>query len=213
MSDTPLFLRPARIEDSASIVSLIRLSMGEEVAWLFGQEKDHPTDSVLAKLFKRKRNRVSRDVCWVTEQEGKVAGLLLAFPGRLLRWLELKTGVHLVSILGLPATIRLARRQPVYGDLLEAEADEFYISNLAVSPELQGKGIGSKILSFADQLARRAGLSKCSLIVTFDNPARHLYERCGYQVVHAFPIDHPVIAHGSGGFNRMVKTFETKLGT
>lgn len=212
MKDYSLLIRPATYEDVTHVIALIRLSMGAEVDWLFGQEEGHPTDDVLAGLFHRKGNRTSHDVCWVAEIDGLVVGALLAYPGKQLRRLELRTGLHLIQIFGLLATIRLARRQPVYGQLVEAEADEFYISNVAVSPLMQGMGIGAMLMTHADALARSAGLSKCSLIVTFDNPARHLYERCGYGLAHSYEINHPVIAHGSGGFHRMVKMLAASTG-
>ncbi len=205
MSDFSLLIRAATLADVKPAIALIRLSMGAEADWLFGQEPGHPTDEVLAELYRRGQNRVSHDLCWVAEMDGRVVGLLLAYPGKLLRRLELRTGLHLAQIFGLPGTLRLARRQPVYGQLVEAEAEEFYVSNVAVSPDMQGHGVGAMLMTFADSLARSAGLPRCSLIVTFDNPARRLYERCGYRCVHSYEIPHPVIAHGSGGFHRMVK--------
>jgi ribosomal protein S18 acetylase RimI-like enzyme len=199
-------LRPARLQDVLPAVRLIRLSMGEEIDWLFGQEPGHPADSVVSELYHRRGNRVSHSFCWVAEQAGQVIGLLLAYPGHRMRRLELRTGWQLVSIFGLAATLRLARRQPAYGDLVEAQAGEYYVSNVAVDPVHQGRGIGGVLLAQAEGQARAEGLGKCSLIVTYDNPARRLYERCGYQVVSSFDVDHPVLAHGSGGFHRMVKT-------
>jgi ribosomal protein S18 acetylase RimI-like enzyme len=205
MNTPAVTIRPAFPTDVRPAIALIRLSMGEEVDWLFGQEKKHPADSVLTILFQNRSNRLSHDVCWMAEHEGQVAGLLVAYPGHRLRGFELRTGLHLIGIIGIGGTIRVVRQQPVYGDLIEAEADEFYVSNLAVSPALQGRGIGAALLAQADDLAASAGLSKCSLIVTFDNPARRLYERCGYKVVHSYNITHPIVAHGSGGYHRMVK--------
>jgi ribosomal protein S18 acetylase RimI-like enzyme len=198
-------LRPARLQDEAAAVRLIRLSMGAEIDWLFGQEAGHPADEVVAQLYARRGNRVGHDLCWVAELAGQAVGLLLAYPGARLRRLDLRTGWDLISIFGLGGTIRLARRQPQYGELVEAEADEYYVSNLAVDPEHQRQGIGAALLALTDRQARAAGLRKCSLIVTYDNPARRLYERSGYRVERSFPIDHPMVAHGSGGYHRMVK--------
>ena len=205
LSENSFSIRPASPADVASAVSLIRLSMGSETDWLFGQESNHPAEVVVSSLFKKKHNRASYDACWLVEREGKILGLVLAYPGKFLHRRDLWTGWQLLGIFGLPATLRLARRQVAYGELQEALPDEFYISNLAVDPGAQGGGIGTRMLSFCDEQARKMGYGKCSLIVTYDNPARRLYERCGYQVVHSYDIPHPVIAHGSGGYHRMVK--------
>jgi ribosomal protein S18 acetylase RimI-like enzyme len=211
MNDNSLSIRPALPDDSQAALPLIRLSMGAEVDWLFGQEKNHPTDHVVEALFGRNHNRASHDACWLAEQGGKIVGLLVAFPGNELHPRDLWTGWQLVRIFGLPATLRLARRQTVYGSLIEADADEFYVSNLAVDPGCQGSGIGTRMLSFCDELAGKKGFGKCSLIVTYDNPARRLYERWGYKIIHSYDIPHPVIAHGSGGYHRMVKVIGKSL--
>ena len=61
-------------------------------------------------------------------------------------------------------------------------------------------------MEYAETLARKSGLHKCSLIVTYGHqPARRLYEKLGYQTVRKYDILHPQIAEGSGGFHRMVK--------
>ncbi len=208
MTDGLVHIRPAVLTDAGPVVDLIRLSMHEELDWLLGQEKKHPTESVVSALFYRKGNRLSHDICWVAEQDGQVVGALLAYPGRQVHRLESRMGLHLVTIFGLPGVIRLARRLSVYGDLVESEDDEFYLSNLAVLAECQGRGIGASFLNYADELARANGLKKCSLLVVFGNPARRLYERSGYQLVQSYKFDHPAIADGSGGFHRMVKVLD-----
>ncbi len=205
MREVLIQIRSAAPADSRVAASLIHLSMGEEADWLFGLEKKYPTDTVLASLFQRKGNRLGYDLCWVAEVDGRAVGLILAYPGKRLRRLDFHTGQGLIRIFGLAATLRLVRRLSVYGNLMEAKADEMYISNLAVSPEMQGRGIGTALLSHADALARSHRLPKCSLLVTFDNPARRLYERSGYRMIHSYEINHPVVAHGSGGFHCMVK--------
>lgn len=196
-------VRPALPADSALAVSLIRLSMGEEMDWLFGQD-GRPANEVAAALYIRRGNRFSKECCWIAEVEGQAAGLLLAFAGRHLPRLDAMTGLHLLGILGLHAVLRLARRQRHYGDLVEARPDEYYLSNLGVLPEFQGRGIGGALLDFVESQARAAGLSKCSLLVAQNNPAQRLYRRHGYEVTASYEFSVPEIAHGSG-YHRMVK--------
>ena len=200
-------IRPAEPADSDPVIRLIDLTMGIEADWLFGQEKGYQTSQVLINLFLRRGNRVSYPLSQVAEQGGKVAGLLLAYPGNQLSLYNWMTGWHLIQIFGLSATIRLGRRQSAYGDLIETERDEFYISNLGVFPENQGKGIGTTLMAHAEKMAQKAGFQKCSLIVTFGHEnARRLYEHLGYKVIRSFACNHPQIAEGSGGYHRMVKT-------
>lgn len=201
-----LTIRPAGLTDSDLSTRLIYLTMGIEADWLFGQEKGHPTLKVIADLFLCKNNRVSHSLVHLAERDGQVVGLLLAYPGERLSKLNWLTGWCLLKIVGLPATIRLARMQSAYGDLIEAESDEFYISNLAVFPDFEGQGIGTQLMAYAEELARASGLQKCSLIVAFGHEhACTLYEHLGYKIVRSYLSAHPKVAEGSGGYHRMVK--------
>ena len=199
-------IRPAGLCDRDLVARLIYLTMGIEADWLFGQEKGKSTLQVLASLFLRRGTRVSFNLAYLAERAGQVAGLLLAYPGRLLFRLNWMTGWHFSRIYGLAAIIRLARMQSVYGDLKETESDEFYISNLAVFPEFQGQGIGMNLMAYAEEMTRASGLQKCSLIVAFGHEnACHLYEHLGYKIVRSYLREHPKVAEGSGGYHRMVK--------
>ena len=212
LQEISLRIRPALPGDVSVAVPLIRLSMGAETDWLFGQEPGHPADDVMARLFARKHNRLSFESCWLVEHDRKILGLVLGYPGRDLHKRDLWTGWQLIGIFGLRASRDLARRQVVYGDLVEALPGEFYVSNVAVTPQAQGSGIGARLMAFCDEQAQKMGCGKLSLIVTYDNPARRLYERCGYQVVQSYNIQHPMIAHGSGGYYRMVKELNLPQG-
>ncbi|MCU9846847.1 GNAT family N-acetyltransferase [Defluviimonas sp. WL0024] len=66
-------------------------------------------------------------------------------------------------------------------DSLEAEApDTGYVHVLATAPAFQGRGIGTRLLDFAERYAGPRGMS---LIVADANEgARRLYERAGYRV-------------------------------
>ena len=206
MSPSSLAIRPATVSDASLAAELIYLTMGIEADWLFGQAPGISTHTVLSRLFQCSNNRVAHPFAFIAALNGQNAGLLLAYPGHLLRRLDWMTGFHLLGILGLSATLRVARIQSAYQDLVETEADEFYISNLAVLPRFQGQGVGKALMAYAEQLARENNLQKCSLIVTYGHePARRLYAQIGYQVVQTFPIEHPYVAEGSGGYYRMVK--------
>jgi ribosomal protein S18 acetylase RimI-like enzyme len=206
-------IRPALPADSALVARLVYLTMGIEADWLFGQEQGHSTLQVLAGLHRRKNNRLSYRHAHLAECDGQPVGLLISFPGGKLSRLDWLTGWCLLQIIGLSATIRLARIQSAYGDLKETGADEFYISNLAVFPGFEGQGIGSRLMAYAEDLARASGLQKCSLIVAFGHEnACRLYERLGYQVVHSYLNGHQKVAEGSGGYHKMVKILRPPQG-
>lgn len=104
---------------------------------------------------------------------------------------------HVADMEGTPVAMLLGYRQPdVFPAMEFSEMPEFlhplmeletlapgswYVNALAALPEHRGRGFGSRLLSLADTLARRAGASGLSLIVNDDNAAaRRLYGRHGY---------------------------------
>jgi ribosomal protein S18 acetylase RimI-like enzyme len=54
---------------------------------------------------------------------------------------------------------------------------------IAVSPEHRACGIGAQMLNALDRAAANAGHTALSLTVNAHNPALHLYERAGFEVV------------------------------
>ena len=59
---------------------------------------------------------------------------------------------------------------------------ECYVEHIAVKPEARGKGIGSKLLQWAQRFAEKKGFSIFSLHVAGSNQAARLYEREGFSV-------------------------------
>jgi ribosomal protein S18 acetylase RimI-like enzyme len=120
--------------------------------------------------------------------------------------LTLPMAYQVFGIYNLTEILRLAVNVPLtaYGD--ETEGDEFYVSHLAVLPAFRRMGIGRALLVRADDLARTAGLEKCSLCVDIDNPnAQQLYLSQGYLVVKT--VSTPDMEHKlhTRGYQRMVK--------
>jgi diamine N-acetyltransferase len=64
---------------------------------------------------------------------------------------------------------------------LEYGGKNAWIDELFIRPELRGKGIGSKALDFAVQVARECGAKVLHLEVNRGNPAIHLYRRHGFE--------------------------------
>ena len=65
-----------------------------------------------------------------------------------------------------------------------------YIEALAVKEELRSRGIGSRLLAFAEARVRERGLAKLGLAVGVENlAALALYARRGYQLADLDPYD------------------------
>lgn len=73
---------------------------------------------------------------------------------------------------------------PLFRPLQELEnlaVLSWYVNVLAALPEARGRGLGTRLLGIADDIARHEGLGRLSIIVADENEgARRLYERQGY---------------------------------
>jgi len=58
---------------------------------------------------------------------------------------------------------------------------ELYIDMLAVTAEARGKGVGTKLLKWAEGIARERNLTTLTLSVVNGNPAKRLYDRFGFE--------------------------------
>lgn len=197
-------IRPARSEDVQLAARLLYLSMGELADYLFGGVQ-RSVEEILAGLYLSDRTRFSCRTADVAEWNGILAGMLFSFPGREFARRELSIGVELFKMCNLLEMVRLSMRALSIANGIETMRDEYYLANMAVLPEYQGRGIGTRLLANAEEKAKQVGIEKCSLIVDTENPsARRLYERFGYQVV--FTKTYPGPAEDAhAGYYRLVK--------
>ena len=83
------------------------------------------------------------------------------------------------------------------------------IGQLSTHPDLQSRGLGTKLIEAAEERIQRRGHEWSILGVEVDNErARHLYERLGYQAYETMPDSW--IAEDENG-NEYVKTVDTIL--
>lgn len=81
----------------------------------------------------------------------------------------------------------------------EALKDEWYIDAIAVHPDHWGKGVASRLLEIAPELARKNGYDRISLNVDQENPrAQRLYEYRGFETTSTMTI-------GDRKYDHMIK--------
>lgn len=183
-------IRQATINDGPTIVPLIMEAIGEIANRLTGEEKSSAVETALLQLFEREDNRHSylNSYVSVDEENDEVLGVLVIYSGQdaiqmdknLSNWLEQKSA----------PTSRIDA---------EAYVDEFYIDTICVHPNARGKGIGSQLLIYAEEVARENQFTKLALNVELEkDKARKLYEKMGFVTTESWSIiDEP--------FHHMVK--------
>jgi len=199
-----LSVRPADPADAEFASSLIYLSMGDLADYLFGGVH-LSVEGILSGLFLLEKNRFSQGVMEIAEWDGKPVGMLVSYPGWEFSDRELAIGMGLLKVCGLWDTVRLSFRALSIASGVETLRNEYYLAHMAVSPDFQGRGIGTGLLAHAEIKAQQIGLYKCSLIVDTENlPALRLYQRSGYQVVFTKTYSGKA-AKAHAGYHRMLK--------
>jgi ribosomal protein S18 acetylase RimI-like enzyme len=186
---TSQHIRPATIEDCDSIAALYSISSDGVADYIWTQLANDGEDiiEVGRKRYQRTDTAFSYENCVVVEQAGKIIGMLVAFPMH----------VEAIEQEDDPVLIPYSRLE---------EDNSYYICGMAVFPQFRGHGIGTQLLSLAEQHAAQKGFKKLSLIVFEQNAgAKRLYDRAGYQEVAREPVyPHPLI-HYTGDAILMVK--------
>lgn len=118
----------------------------------------------------------------VAVSNGRVCGLLQT-GAELGDQITLALVVNVVRIFGVHA-LSFARRDRARAKVhIPTPAGAFHIAELHVRSDLRNGGIGGTLMMEAERAARAAGATVMSLTTTTSNPARRLYERCGFEVV------------------------------
>ncbi len=204
--DVPVQIRPAEIGDEGPAVELIYATMHPIAAPLLGMGDVRRAKQFLAGCYRREDNRFSYRLAEVAVIQNKIAGLLLSFPGRYLSVLSSPMGAMIGRSYGLGGVFRSAWYALPMLFSVEAKADEYLISHLAVAGAFRRRGLGRQLLERAEQRALGLKLKKCALEVDLDNePARTLYLSCGYQVVSTVRSAWLKRYLKTDGYDRMVK--------
>lgn len=73
--------------------------------------------------------------------------------------------------------------EPVAWFRVDEEKDTLWLGMLQVNVKFKRRGIGKKILSYIEELAKSKGINKIGIHTTEDNmAARALYEKAGYEI-------------------------------
>lgn len=102
-----------------------------------------------------------------------------------------------VQIDGVDAGACWMRVLPVGTGLASVDATTPQLG-IALEPQFQRQGIGEKLMREALRRAREAGVQRVALTVHPENPARRMYERCGFRASGLRRGYHVMLANTSG---------------
>lgn len=180
-------VRQAKPSEATKIAPLIYDAIGEIANRLTGEHEEEAILNTLTELVTRTDNRHSYLNTHVAIQGEQLLGIVVLYDGLSVKALDANLATWLKEK-NAAATIDI-----------EAHDDEYYIDTICVAPAARGLGIGTKLLAYAEQIAREKGYQKLSLNVECEKEkARVLYERVGFVIAEPWTIiDEP--------FHHMVK--------
>lgn len=186
-------MRRARVEDADAAVPLIyETSRGMYDRWAGNRERAF---RILRRAFRSTGVDASHEVCWIAELDGRVAGVMAAFPARE----QAGRGRRIVlrMLAGTPpwlwpGTVRLYLRGRGLPDPPEHDSS-FYVDALATDAVHRRRGVARALLDTAEAEARRLGLHAVHLDTTVDNAgARATYEATGFDATQELPPGHGI---------------------
>ena len=192
MNTSAIVIRDAAKTDARAIAELFRMSSDGVADYIWDGLKDEypglePLD-IGAQRYAREDMEFSYQNCLIAETDGRTAGML--------------HGYVMESDGNPPPDM-----DPVIRPYAELEVPgSYYLSGIAVYPEFQGRGIGTRFLEAAEGKARILGCPSLSLIVFEGNEsALRLYERVGFTETDRRAIVPHEMLHHEGNALLMVK--------
>ena len=165
-----LLIRKAYKEDAFEAIPLIMDAIGDISMQMTGETEEVAITNEFIQLFTRTDNRHSYLNTYIAEMNGQVAGVLVFYTAEQAITLDANLEAYLSNKKGTTVTI-----DP------EAAPGEWYIDTVVVDPAYRGHGIGTKLLSYAEQLVKNSGGGKLALNVEIEKDAAiRLYKRLGF---------------------------------
>lgn len=151
---------------------LMQMAFDEQSEFLLGSKDINKVLAYFKRLWESENNRFSSDLSYVINHNDSPIALLSVIEGEYVDPLFWPTFLQILKI--HPGIIFHILKHPSYLpeviNAKEAHEDEYYIFMLAVLPEFQNLGLGSKLLGFAEEKARALNYNKCSLMVRIKTP-------------------------------------------
>lgn len=199
---TEITLRPARPEDVELAVPLILSSGSQAFNWVFTTSTRDCSDFI-AYAYTSGQGQFGYQNHVVAEVDHLVVGTIAFYTRSEFLRFNLRTGALIVSFYGWKQCWSVFYRGlKTESTLPPPKKHHLYLAHVAVSDKVQGRGIGSQLISYAMASEKNQGTA-VSLDVAHSNPqAEKLYHRLGFQKLHSRPGAHTSVP----GHNFMVRS-------
>jgi len=198
--------RPAAPAEAPAGAALLARSMARFGDALLGLGDHQRQLAVLEAFWRGADNRFSHRLAELALLDGEIAGLALTFGGPQSLALNFGVARHILKVYSLRQALRFGWLGLHMAGYTEVKRDEYLLSNLAVFPWAERRGLGRHLLQRSDELARAAGYRRITLTVELGNErARGLYLSHGYRVIERHPTPQLETKLGTLGTERLIK--------
>jgi ribosomal protein S18 acetylase RimI-like enzyme len=198
--------RPAKPEDAKLASRLLFETFPQKATFIIGLGDADRAKRILRNLFEKPDHRLSYSVTHVVLHQGRIVGLLTAFPGWRLGHLDRRLDFAILRQYSLRGKLAVFSRGWPMIFIKEATRKEYYLSNLAVRKRYRSRGLGEHMLAYIETRARETDLDMVSLMVAIENErAKAFYERHGFKTTAIHLESNHRVAHLGVGYQRMIK--------
>ncbi len=168
-----MLIRQSRPEEFKMIAQHIMLAMDDIMYHFINERSEVKATQILEKFIQQQGNQYSYENCWIAEVDSEVVATALVYDGAQLHELRLPVAEEIKSLYNAD-----------FDPEDETQAGEYYIDCVGVSPNHQGKGIGTEVLKFLIKEYVYNNDKTLGLLVDKGNPdAKKLYLKLGFEVV------------------------------
>lgn len=173
--------RRARLDDCEAVIALI-YSSGPELFDLIFEHSGRTSLDFLRYEFQKGSGFFGYKNHTVALYGHEVAGIGAFYDGVQYSRLNWATTLHYFAYYKFDSLKALKYLKVVSVLMKKPDNDVLYIANVGVAPEMRSKGIGSALLNYSQEIARKAGYKRYELDVATNNPrGQQLYTRLGFQ--------------------------------
>lgn len=198
--------RPAEPADAKPASRLLFETFPKKATFIIGLGNADRAKSILRDLFKIPGHRLSHSVTQAALHQGRIIGLITAFPGRQLGRLDRRLDWLILGQYALRGKIAVIVRGWLMVFIKEASRKEYFLSNLVVRKRFRSQGAGEIMLGQVEEAARTASLDRVSLMVHIENErARQFYQRLGFETTAIHLESNTRVPYLGAGYHRMIK--------
>lgn len=178
-----LEFRQAKPEDARIAKGLVYSAGSEGFEYVFSH-KNKTAIEFIEYAFTNGSGLFGHRVHIAAEHEGRLVGVASFYSGKEYFRLNAAMGKLILMFYGLRNCLQVYRKSYHTLSLLPAPSKDMeYVGDLGVVEEMRGRGVGTALLNYGLELAKKKGMRRYVIDVSVDNPrARQLYERFGFKI-------------------------------